>query len=158
MLSGEAALTTIDAVVEALYRGVSGPAGARDALADSTLFHPTARLTRTFVDAEGRPQAKVMTHAQYIADTAPFFAANDFWEHEVGRVVHRLGCVAHVLSAYEARTRLDDPAPERRGVNSIQLFHDGSRWWIMNIIWANESAGVRMPAAWFERAAAEPDR
>ena len=158
MASDASDLTTIDAVIEALYRGVSGPAGARDALADSTLFHPTARLTRTYLDAEGRPQARVMTHAQYMADTAPFFAANDFWEHEVGRVVHRLGCLAHVLSAYEARMRRDDPAPERRGVNSIQMYHDGRRWWIMNIVWANESAGVRIPAAWLEPAPSGPDR
>lgn len=150
-MTSKPVLTTIDGVIEALYRGVSGPAGPRDALADSNLFHPTARLTRTFIDGQGRPQAKVMTHAEYMADTAPFFAANDFWEHEVGRVVHRLGSIANVLSAYEARTRIDDPVPERRGVNCIQLFHDGQRWWIMNNIWANESPGVRIPPAWFER-------
>lgn len=155
-MTSDPGLTTIDGVIEALYRNVSGPAGLRDALADSTLFHPTARLTRTFIDAEGRPQAKVMTHAEYIADTAPFFAATDFWEHEVGRVVHRLGCIAHVLSAYEARTRRGDPVPERRGVNSLQLFHDGRRWWIMNIIWANESPGVKIPAVWFESAPTAP--
>jgi len=148
-------LTTIDGVIEAMYRGISGPAGPRDALADSTLFHPTARLTRTIIDEHGRPQAKVMTHAEYVADTRPFFAANDFWEVEVGRVVHRLGSIAHVLSTYEGRTRIDDAVPERRGVNSIQLFHDGRRWWIMNMIWANESPGVRIPAAWLERAPGE---
>jgi hypothetical protein len=144
----ESAVTTLDGVIEALYRGVSGPAGPRDALADSLLFHPTARLTRTWVDEHGVPQAKVMTHAEYVADTAPFFAANDFWEFEVGRVVHRLGNLVHVLSIYEARLRPDDPAPERRGVNSAQLFFDGARWWIMNLIWANEREGARIPAEW----------
>lgn len=150
-MTNERGITTIDDAIDAIYRGVSGPAGPRDALADSVVFHPTARLTRTWVDDRGQPQAKVMTHAEYVEDTAAFFAASDFWECEVGRVVHRLGNLAHVLSVYEARRRPDDPAPERRGVNSVQLFFDGARWWIMNLIWENEREGVRIPEHWLRR-------
>jgi hypothetical protein len=148
-MAHDSALTTLDGVIETLYQAISGPAGPRNAMADAVLFHPTARLTRTFLDDAGQPRARVMTHAEYVADTASFFAANDFWEREVGRLTHRLESMAHVLSVYEARTRPGDPDPERRGINSIQLFHDGERWWIMNLLWANESAASRIPLEWY---------
>jgi hypothetical protein len=32
-----------------------------------------------------------------------------------------------------------------RGINSIQLFNDGKRWWIVNIYWQQESAENRIP-------------
>jgi hypothetical protein len=33
-----------------------------------------------------------------------------------------------------------------RGINSIQLFHDGSRWWIVTIYWQQESLVDPIPA------------
>jgi hypothetical protein len=32
-----------------------------------------------------------------------------------------------------------------RGINSIQLFNDGNRWWIVNIYWQQESAEDPIP-------------
>jgi hypothetical protein len=32
-----------------------------------------------------------------------------------------------------------------RGINSFQLFHDGERWWIVNIYWQHESTKHRLP-------------
>ncbi len=57
------------------------------------------------------------------------------------------GNIAHAWSAYEARTALDDEEPERRGINSIQLFRDErGHWRIMAMIWDNEREGVELPA------------
>ena len=63
----------------------------------------------------------------YARDTAPYFAEHDFYEIEIARRIDLFGNVAHVWSAYEARTALDDAKPERRGINSIQLFRDAER-------------------------------
>ena len=42
-------------------------------------------------------------------------------------------------TALEARTSLDDAEPERRGINSIQLFRDPDHGWrIVAMIWDNE--------------------
>ena len=30
-------------------------------------------------------------------------------------------------------------------INNIQLFWDGSRWWVMSILWDNERPGLRLP-------------
>ena len=33
-----------------------------------------------------------------------------------------------------------------RGINSIQMMHDGARWWIVNIFWDGEREGSPIPA------------
>ena len=65
-----------------------------------------------------------MTLADYEANTTPFFAENDFYEVETSRRIDLFGNIAHVWSGYEARRSPDDAQPERRGINSIQLFRD----------------------------------
>jgi hypothetical protein len=32
-----------------------------------------------------------------------------------------------------------------RGINSIQLFNDGKRWWILSIYWQHEVARHPLP-------------
>jgi hypothetical protein len=32
-----------------------------------------------------------------------------------------------------------------RGINSIQLFNDGTRWWVVNIFWDSERQGLTIP-------------
>jgi hypothetical protein len=84
-----------------------------------------------------------MSPTDYQADVAGFFAANDFFEVEIARRIDLLGNMAHVWSLYEARTSPDDATPERRGVNSIQLFRDPDLGWrIVSMIWDNERPGV----------------
>jgi hypothetical protein len=56
-----------------------------------------------------------------------------FYEKEIARRTEQFGNIAHVWSIYESRHNEDDPEPFMRGINSIQLFNDGKRWWIVNI-------------------------
>ena len=50
-----------------------------------------------------------------------------------------------VWPPYESRHDADDPEPFMRGINSIQLFYDGNRWWIVNIFWQQESVEDPIP-------------
>ena len=136
------------ALIDDFYATISGPAGPRDWSREREILHPGARLMRTGVDETGRPWIRIMTLDEYIADTATFFAADDFHEIEVARRVDRFGNWAHVRSVYEARRRPGDPELLKRGVNSIQLFHDGERWRIVSVLWDNERPGVEVPAEW----------
>jgi hypothetical protein len=52
--------------------------------------------------------------------------------------------VAHVFSTYEARRTPQGPIIAR-GVNSIELFYDGKRWWIVAAIWDNERENSPIP-------------
>jgi hypothetical protein len=101
---------------------------------------------RTGVDAGGRSWIRIMGLEDYEADTTAFFAANDFFEVETARRTDVFGNMAHVWSVYEARRDPADEAPERRGVNSIQLYRDETGWRIVSMIWDNERRGLTVPA------------
>lgn len=138
--------TDIGSVVDAMYAMISGPAGPRDWGRQQQIFHAAARQMRTGVDADGRPWIKIMSLDEYRQDTTPFFAANDFYEVEIARRVDTFGNMAQVWSVYEARSAPGDAEPERRGVNSIQLFRDErGHWSIVSMIWDNEREGTRIP-------------
>jgi len=56
------------------------------------------------------------------------------------------GTIAHVFSTYETRETKNGPVTNR-GVNSIQLFFDQNRYYIVNVLWCAESMGFTLPAA-----------
>lgn len=137
---------SIDAVITAMYESISGFAGQpRDWVRDRRLYAPGALLVPTRPLPGGGAAADLFDLDGYIESRTPFFAENDFFEIEIARQEFRFGNMANVLSAYEGRK-----APEgeviKRGVNSIQLFHDGERWWVVSILWDNERPDVLMPA------------
>jgi hypothetical protein len=140
---------SIDAIVTAAYDGISGPAGKkRDWDRERSLYFPGARLIPTAMKAGGEnadlaPQ--ILDIEGFIARVEPFFKENGFYEKEIARRIEQFGNIAHVWSIYESRHKEDDPEPFMRGINSIQLFNDGKRWWIVNIYWQQESAENPIP-------------
>jgi hypothetical protein len=135
---------SIDSVIRAMYETISGAAGQpRQWERDRALHHPKALLIPAR-QAKGGPAGGVFSFDEFVASRAPFLEANDFYEIEIARREFRFGAIAHVLSFYEARKA---PGGEllRRGVNSIQLMHDGERWWVMSVLWDNEREGVELP-------------
>jgi hypothetical protein len=131
-------VATIDGIIRAYYEVVSGPAGERaDMERDRSLHHPQAWVAIAGVDASGKPEVNVMTLDGYHGDNAP--RREGFWEWETGREVRRSGNMVHVWSSY-ASARTEGGEPYERGVNSITLFHDGERWWIMGWMY-DETAG-----------------
>ena len=142
--------SSIDSIIKASYATISGPAGQkRDWDRQRALFLPGARLIPTAVKAgenEGGLAPQLLDVDAYIARVEPFFRENGFYEIEVARRTEQFGSIAHVWSTYESKHREDDPEPFMRGINSFQLFHDGSRWWIVNIYWQHESTRHPIPA------------
>ena len=133
----------IGAIVDEMYDMISGPAGPRDWSRQAKCFHPDARQMRTGLDENNKASIKIMSLDDYRENTTPFFAANNFFEVEICRRIDVFGNMAHVWSAYEARSALGDAKPERRGINSIQLYRDETgQWRIMSMIWDNEREGV----------------
>ena len=122
-------VATIDGIIRAYYEVVSGPAGgAADIERDRSLHHPDAWVALAGRNSEGRPVVTVPGLDGYHGDNAP--RREGFWEWETDRVVQRSGNMVHVWSSY-ASARTEGGEPFARGVNSITLFHDGERWWIM---------------------------
>jgi hypothetical protein len=141
---------SIKAIVAAAYDVISGPAGKkRDWDRERSLFYPGARLIPTAVEA-GRNDVDlaplVLDVEGYIARVEPLFEKEGFYETEIARRVEQFGQIAHVWSTYESRHDPSEPEPFMRGINSIQLFSDGSRWWILSIYWQHESSKHPIPA------------
>lgn len=136
---------SIEGIVKALYECISGPAGPRDWERERSLFAAGARLQPTRPKDDGGGTMDVFDVEGYIASRTPFFAQNDFFEVEVSRRVDRFGNIAQVWSVYEYRRSPEDPEPFGRGINSIQLFHDGDRWWVVSVLWDNERPGNLLP-------------
>lgn len=149
-MSYAADVSSIDAIIKAAYDGISGPAGkARDWERQRSLFLPGARLIPTAMAAgvnDGRLAPQFLSHDDYVARVGPYFQENGFYEKEIARRTEQVGQIAHVWSTYESRHHPNDPEPFMRGINSIQLFHDGTRWWIVNIFWQHETAADPIPA------------
>ena len=145
---------TIDAIIAALYRSISGAKGVeRDWARFRGLFTLDARLTSTWRRADGTWTSATWTPDGYIAMVSESLMREGFFEREVARKTERFGNIAHLFSTYESRDNADDPAPFQRGINSIQLRHDGQRWAIATILWEAESATHAIPDQYQSRVA-----
>jgi len=136
-----------DAILAACYDVISGPAGQkRDWDRFRSLFFPGARLIPSGPKKEGGYFAQVVTPDQYAQFAEGYFEKNAFTESEIARKSERFGDVMHIFSTYASRHDAKDPEPFERGINSFQLFFDGTRWWILTIYWIGESADLKIPA------------
>lgn len=136
-------VSTIDGIVKAFYETISGPKGQpRQWSRDKSLYMPDVRFV-SMSEENGKIRAGVMNHQQYVNGTNESFVKNGFHEREINRVVRRFGNIAHVFSTYEFNN--DDKTETGRGVNSIQLYWDGMRWWISAASWDDERPNNPIP-------------
>lgn len=138
-------VNTIDGVITALYGSISGPKGqARDWNRMRSLFVPEARLMPTVNRPAGGRGVAVLSVNDYIASSGPVLVDIGFREREIARKVETFGSITHVFSTYESY-RGDETAPFMRGINSIQLFNDGTRYWVLSVFWDAERPGLQIP-------------
>jgi hypothetical protein len=136
---------SIDGMIRAYYDVITGPPGRpREWSRDRTLYIPDLRFVAIDADAKGKPIARVMSHQQFVDRSNPSMVEKGFDEREIHRVTQRFGNIAHVFSTYETRQKPDGPVIGR-GINSIELFWDGNRWWIASAIWDEERPGNAIP-------------
>jgi hypothetical protein len=144
----KADVSSIDAILAALYDSISGPAGQpRDWNRFRSLFVAGARLIPTGRTPEGQARITVTDPDGYIARSSAALAQG-FFEKEIARKVDQFGSVAHVFSTYESRRKADDTTLLARGINSIQLYFDGTRWSVVSIYWQAERPDAPIPAAY----------
>jgi len=125
----------IDMVIETLYDSVCGPAGCErnwDQL--RTLFLPGARIMRADVSEEGAHLSVLLDVEEFIASIAGFLQQKGFFGREAVRRTEISGNIAKVISVFEGRFNPDDRDPFRRGTTEMGLYHDGHRWWIVNML------------------------
>jgi hypothetical protein len=142
----------IDAIVAALYNVISGPAGEpRNWNRMRSLFLPEGKLVATAVRPTGEVVKRVLTVEDYITQSGPTLEKNGFFEKEINRQQDVYGHIAHCFSTYEARRTATDAEPFMRGINSIQLYNDGKRWWILTVFWQTENKDLLIPKEYLKQ-------
>jgi hypothetical protein len=140
-------VATMDSIVAALYDVISGPAGQkRNWDRFRSLFYPGARLIPTGRRPSGETVARVGSPEDYITRSSPLLEQNGFFEREISRRTEKFGNIAHLFSTYESRHKAEDEKPFARGINSIQLWNDGKRWWVLTVFWQGEDEKTPLPA------------
>jgi hypothetical protein len=136
---------SLDAIVSAIYGVISGPPGARDWKRFESLFAKDARLIAVHVPKDGgKAELRTMTPAGYAEMAGSYFLAHGFFENEISRKTDSFGDMTHIYTTYESR-ETKDAKPFARGINSMEFFNDGQRWWCVEIYWDEERPGNAIP-------------
>jgi hypothetical protein len=135
---------SIDHIIAAVYDVISGPAGPRDWDRFNSLYYPGARLIPSRRDDKGTVTARVSSPDEYATRSQGFFSKEGFFENSVSNRVETWDHIAHVWSTYESRHAKGEK-PFARGINSFQLFSDGTRWWILTVYWEGEDPTHPLP-------------
>lgn len=143
-------VASIESILAALYDVISGPAGQpRDWNRLRSLFLPGGRLMPTGVRPGGQVGIRILEVNDYIALSGPQLERVGFREREIAREVERFGHIAHVFSTYEGRMETEPTVI--RGINSIQLLNDGTRWWVVSVYWEAERPDNPLPPEYLPR-------
>ena len=124
---------TLDGIIEAYYEIVSGPAGSyMDKERDLAIHIPDAPVIILSENDKGDLVINRMTIADFHNRPGP--RETGFYEVEIHRETQQYGAMTHIWSTYEWRTTEYGPVGGQ-GINSIQLYYDGNRWWISSEIY-----------------------
>lgn len=133
-------VSSLDGIIKAYYEVVSGPEGPKQTERDKSLHYPTANVMITGVNKTGQRFLRSMTLKEFHAN----MPLDAFYEKEIYRVTEEFGNIAHVWSTYEFAENPEGPVLGR-GINSIQLYNDGERWWILNWTYDSERSSNTIP-------------
>lgn len=139
----KADVETIDGIIKAYYEVISGPAGEpRDWDRDISLHHADALIMMTGKNKSNSPYIITQSLAEYHKSFG--VPKSGFWEYEIKRKTQNFGNITHIWSTYETK-REKDGAVTARGINSIQLYNDGERWWILSWMFDSERKDNPLP-------------
>ena len=138
-------VSSVDAIMKALYDSISGPAGKpRDWDRLRSLFLPDARMMPVSQNPDsGEVGIRMLSVDDYVRTSASFIEKRGFHETEKARYAESFGHIAYVMSSYEARTEVEPI--QMVGTNTLQLMNDGKRWWIVSLMWESQPTNKVLP-------------
>lgn len=142
-------VSSVDAIIKATYEANSVMVDQkRDADRFRSLYAPNAQMMNGVHDM-ARVGLNARSVDDYIAAAMSGPPRHGFSEREVARTSEAYGSIMQVFSTYESRRDSSDTHPTR-GINSIQLFNDGKRWWVVSVLWDAESGSSPIPAKYLK--------
>lgn len=136
---------SVDSIIAALYASISGDAGEqRDWDRFRNLFVEDAKLVPTFTNPDGEITLIQWGIEEYVERVDEIFLRDGFHEDEISRETDTFRYVTQVFSTYQSKRTIDGDV-FARGINSIQLYNDGNRWWVLSVFWSAESDEYPIP-------------
>jgi hypothetical protein len=139
-------VSTLNGIMRAYYDVVSVKKGEKVSYErDSLIHYPNVNVGWVGINKSNKTVFKYVGLKEYHRLSDPYLEKNGFYEKEISRKVEQFGGIYHVWSTYESR---DTPGGKinERGINSIELFFDGTRFWILGWFFDAERKGNPIPA------------
>ena len=141
---------TLDGIIKAYYDVVTVKKGEAPSYQRDSLLHiADARVGSGGMDKHGKHYFNYMTLKEYHRVSDGYLQRNGFDEKEIARRVEKFGSIYHVWSTYESRHTAGGPVFER-GINSIELYFDGHRFWILGWFFDGERKDNPIPAEYLK--------
>ncbi|HZY39402.1 MAG TPA: hypothetical protein VFE53_22255 [Mucilaginibacter sp.] len=146
-------VSSLDGIMKAYYDVVTVKKGEKPSYdRDSLLHFGNVQVGWAVKGKNGKMSFKYVSLKEFHGLTDGDLAASGFYEREISRKVQKFGAIYHVWSTYETRHTKTGPMVER-GINSIELFYDGARFWILGWFFDAERKDNPIPAAYLTRQA-----
>jgi hypothetical protein len=136
---------TLDGIIKAYYEVVTVKKGEKISFERDSLLHvPNASVGMAQKGKDGKVKLRLITLKQFHQNSDALLEKDGFYEKEISRKVENFGAIYHVWSTYETKNVADGPVIER-GINSIQLYFDGTRFWILSWVFDEEAKEQPIP-------------
>jgi len=140
-------LATVNGIIHSLYDIISGPAGEdRDWNAFRNLFAEDARMYIAVPDKDEGTVLKSITPEEYAQRNQTRLSDIGFNEQELYRITNSYGAGTQIFSTYESHfTNKAGEEEITKGINNIQLYFDGERYFIVSIFWDANAKNIEVP-------------
>jgi hypothetical protein len=143
-------VSTLDGIIKAYYDVVTVKKGEKVSYGrDSCLHIKNAGVGILQIGKDGKPVMHYITLKAYHRQSDAYLEKNGFDEKEISRKVQHFGNMYHVWSTYESRNDAGGPVIER-GINSIELYFDGTRFWITSWTFDSERKDNPLPKEYLQ--------
>ncbi|WP_196890126.1 hypothetical protein [Aureivirga sp. CE67] len=136
----------LNTTINTIYSVISGEKGKkRDWNLFLNLFHENAYLIQNVPTKSGKDSLVYIKPQQFVETSRKWMEENGFFENEIHRTTNVFGSNAQVFTSYEIKMTKNQVKPSVRGINNIQLYFDGKRWWVLSIFWTRETPNNPIP-------------
>lgn len=144
-------VSTLDGIMKAYYDVVTVEKGGKVYYERDSLLHwPNAKVGSVGISKTGKTVLHYMSLKAFHKLWDASLEKNGFYENEISCKVEKFGAIYHVWSTYESRNTKTSPVTDR-GINSIELFYDGTRFWILGWFFDSERKGNAIPAKYLTK-------
>lgn len=138
-------VSTLDGIMKAYYDVVTVEKGGKVYYQRDSLIHwPNVHVGSASIGKNGKPVFHYMSLKEYHQRSDAYLEKDGFYEREISRKVEKFGTIYHVWSTYESRNSPTGPVIER-GINSVELYYDGTRFWILGWFFDSENTDNPIP-------------